>query len=146
MTAPPAYLDECIDGPVADDLRTRGFDVLTAFEAGQAGKLDEEQLQFALTLGRVLLTYDRFDFRRLHAIYLSRGRQHGGIITIPQRSPQHRRLLRAALMLDWLGTLEEHQSRMFQWNDLQGRLLSGLRLPGYSEDEIDDAVGRPREP
>src|SRR5687768_5880262 len=131
MAAPPAYLDECIDRPIADGLRARGFDVLTALEAGQGEKLDEEQLLFALSRGRVLITYDRFDFRRLHAAYVSTGRQHGGIITIPQTPPSGRRQLRAALMLDWLGTLHEYRSRLFQWNDLQARLLSGLRLPGY---------------
>jgi predicted nuclease of predicted toxin-antitoxin system len=145
MAAPPAYLDECIDRPVADALGERGFDVLTAIEAGQGEKLDEEQLQFALSLGRVLLTYDRSDFRRLHATYLSTGRHHGGIVAIPQVPPVSRRQLRAALMLDWLGTLDEHRSRMFQWNDLQGRLLSGLRLSGYSEDEINEAVGGSQE-
>src|SRR4030095_11178013 len=140
MAAPPAYLDECIDRPVAQSLRARGFDVLTALEAGQGERLDEEQLQYATSLGRVLLTYDRFAFRRLPMIYLSTGREHGGIVTIPQLPPERRRQLRAALMLDWLGTLDERQSRLFQWNDLQQLLLAGLRLPGYSEEEVDEAV------
>jgi uncharacterized protein DUF5615 len=142
MAAPPAYLDECIDRPVAEALRKWGFDVLTALEAGQAEKLDEDQLQFALSRGRVLITYDRFDFRRLHATYMSTGRQHGGIVAIPQVPPVRRRQLRVALMLDWLGTLDRYRARMFQWNDLQHRLLEGLRLPGYSEADIADALGR----
>jgi len=39
------------------------------------------------------------------------------------------------------GALDSHRSRLFQWNDLQRLLLGGFRLPGYSEDEIQDAVG-----
>jgi hypothetical protein len=50
--------------------------------------------------------------------------------------------VRAALLLDWLGTLDEYRTCLFQWNDLQQRLLDGFRVPGYSEDEIQDAVGR----
>jgi hypothetical protein len=50
--------------------------------------------------------------------------------------------LRAALLLDWLGTVGDYRSRLFQWNDLQRLLLEGLRLPGYTEDEIGEAVGR----
>jgi hypothetical protein len=145
MVAPPAYLDECIDRPVTQALRDRGFDIVTAVEAGQGGKLDEEQLGFALSLGRVLVTYDRIDCRRLHATYLGSGRQHGGIITIPQVPPVRRRQIRAVLLLDWLGTLDAYRSRLFQWNDLQQLLLAGFRLPGYTEEEIDDAVGRHRD-
>jgi hypothetical protein len=52
--------------------------------------------------------------------------------------------LEAALLLDWLGTLNAYRSRLFQWNDLQQLLLAGFRLPGYTEEEIDDAVGRHR--
>ena len=46
------------------------------------------------------------------------------------------------MLLDWLGTLDDYQSRLFQWNDLQQRLIAGLRLPSYTQDEIDEAVGR----
>ena len=60
---------------------------------------------------------------------------------IPQAPPVHRRQLRAAVMIDWLGTLDEYRSRLFQWIDLQLPLLGGLRLDGYSEDAIDEAVG-----
>lgn len=142
MPAPPAYLDECIDRPIAEALRERGFDSLTALEAGRGEDSDDEQLQHATALGRVLLTYNRWDFRRLHAACLETGRHHAGIIIIPQLPPVSRRQIRAAMMLDWLGTVGDPQSRLFQWNDLQQLLLSGFRLPGYSDADVDIAVGR----
>lgn len=142
MRAPPVYLDECVDRPVAEALRRRGFDVLTALDAARGADPDDEQLDYATSLGRVLLTYNRGDFRRLHAVYAQTGRQHGGIVIVPQAPPVHRRQLRAALLLDWLGALLQYRSRLFQWNDLQQLLLTGFRLPGYSEDEVDEALAR----
>ncbi len=141
MPAPPVYLDECVDRPMAAGLRRRGFDVLTALEAGRAEDPDDDQLSYATSVGRVLFSYNRTDFRRLHAAYLRSGRQHGGIILIPQVPPVDRRELRAAMLLDWLGTLDEYQSRLFQWNDLQQHLVSGYRLPGYTEAEVALVVG-----
>jgi len=142
MAAPPVYLDECIDRLVVEGLRQRRFDVLTAIEVGRGEDPDDAQLAYATSVGRVLLSYNRIDFRRLHATYLRLGREHGGIILIPQAPPVSRRQMRAAMLLDWLGTLDDYRSRLFQWNDLQQRLLGGFRLPGYTEDEVDDAVGR----
>ena len=43
---------------VADGLRRRGVDVLTVQETGRAGLADEEQLSFALTDERVVVTMD----------------------------------------------------------------------------------------
>jgi hypothetical protein len=142
MSAPPAYLDECIDRPVTEALRRRGFDILTAIESGLGEEPDEIQLAHATRARRVLISYNRWDFRRLHAAYQLDGRDHGGIVIIPQSLLAHRRHLRAALLLDWLGTLDTYHSRLFQWNDLQQLLLRGLRLPGYSEEEVNDAIGR----
>lgn len=141
MAAPPAYLDECVDRPVIDNLRERGFDVLTAVEAGRGEDPDGAQLEFASAQGRVLFTYNRADFRRLHAFYQRSRQPHGGIIAIPQNPPVRRRQLRAALMLDWLGTLDRYESGLFQWNDLQRLLLADCRLDGYTEQEIREAVG-----
>jgi hypothetical protein len=135
-------LDECVDRPVVEALRQRGFDVLTAVEAERGEDPDDAQLAHATSLVRVLLSYNRTHFRRLHATYLRVGHQHGGIPLIPQAAPVRRRQLRAALLLDWLARLDEHRSRLLQWNDLQQRLLRGFRLPGYTEEEIGEVVGQ----
>src|SRR5688572_23988727 len=111
MPAPPAFLDECVDHPTTDQLRQRGFDVLTAVEAGRSKEPDESQLVFAASLDCVLLTYNRSDFRRIHLAYLRAGRLHAGIILIPQSSVVIWRGLRAAMMLDWIGGSGRQHSR-----------------------------------
>src|SRR5215212_3579360 len=110
MPAPPAYLDECIDRLVADDLRRRGLDVLTAVEAGRGHYPDQAQLEYATSVGRVILSFNRMDFRRLHLAFVQTGGPHGGIIILPQTRITPRRQIRAALLLEW--------SHLMVWNDL----------------------------
>ena len=71
------YCDEDIHLGLANELRARGHDVLTAYEDGRANQRvpDEQVLVRASALERVLLTCNRHDFKRLHR--LSRG-AHGG--------------------------------------------------------------------
>ena len=59
-------------------LRQLGHDILTAYEAGQAGQgiQDASVLAFATVAGRAVLTFNRRHFIRLHAEVLS----HAGII------------------------------------------------------------------
>jgi hypothetical protein len=141
MPAPPAYLDECVDRPVAEDLRRRGFDVLTAIESGRAGYPDRAQLEYATSQGRVILSYDRLDFRRLHTTFLQTGRPHRGNIILPQTRIIRRRQIRAALLLEWFGIVASERSHLMVWNHLQQQLLRSNRIPGYSEDEVRVALG-----
>lgn len=62
------YSDENFPMPVVQALRELGHDVLTCFDAGQAGQAipDEEVLAFAIAEQRVLLTINRKHFIRLH--------------------------------------------------------------------------------
>jgi predicted nuclease of predicted toxin-antitoxin system len=75
------YLDEHIHRAVADGLRHRGVNVLTVQEAGNSGLSDREQLSFAMSEGRVMVTMDS-DFLLL----ASEGVSHAGIA---YASPQH---------------------------------------------------------
>lgn len=68
------YLDEHIPSAVAGGLRRRGVDVLTVQEAGRSGLTDPEQLRFALSEQRVLVTMDS-DF----LILASQGASNAGI-------------------------------------------------------------------
>lgn len=77
MSAITYYVDEHISGLVVAGLRRRGVDVLTPHEAGMRSKSDEEQLAFATSLNRTMITKDD-DFLRLHA----QGIEHQGIIYI----------------------------------------------------------------
>ncbi|MFN0021139.1 MAG: DUF5615 family PIN-like protein [Pirellulaceae bacterium] len=74
------YADEDVPLPVVQRLRQLGHDVLTAFEAGQANQSldDAQQLAFATSLGRSLLTRNRRHFIPLHR----RSALHAGIVSI----------------------------------------------------------------
>lgn len=68
------YLDQNILGGTAPGLRARGIDVVSAQELGRCGLPDPDQLAFATTEGRVIVTFDQ-DYLVLHA-----GReQHAGV-------------------------------------------------------------------
>ncbi|MBE7497812.1 MAG: DUF5615 family PIN-like protein [Verrucomicrobiaceae bacterium] len=73
------YSNENFHREVVIKLRELGHDVLTSLEAGKAnqGIPDEEVLAFAIQEARVLLTFNRLHFQRLHR--QSAGK-HAGII------------------------------------------------------------------
>ena len=73
------YFDEHIKHVIAEQLERRGIDVLTAQVAGRAGIgiSDEELLDFAASLGRVLVTEDR-DFISLAYSQLP----HAGVVLL----------------------------------------------------------------
>lgn len=64
------YADENFRCAVVEELRRLGHDVLTALEAGRANQAisDPDQLAFAISQGRAVLTYNRRHFKRLHAL------------------------------------------------------------------------------
>jgi hypothetical protein len=84
VSRPKIYLDEDVYAAVAVGLRRRGFDVLTTIEAGRRSCGDGEQLRFASAEGRVLVTFNRGDFARLHGEHLASGEQHCGVIVSRQ--------------------------------------------------------------
>jgi predicted nuclease of predicted toxin-antitoxin system len=80
------YTDEDMSALVATLLRSRGLDVTTVPEQVALGKTDREQLEFATSIGRCILTHNRVDFERLHLQYLEADQQHFGIIVVPQKN------------------------------------------------------------
>lgn len=72
------YANENFPLPVVEELRRLGHDVLTIQETGQAGQAlsDEKVLASACTQGRMLLTFNRKHFLRLH----QQEHDHCGII------------------------------------------------------------------
>jgi predicted nuclease of predicted toxin-antitoxin system len=80
------YTDEDIAKLVATLLIARGLDVLTTIDAGMTGYSDTEQLAYAVSENRCLLTHNRVDYERLHLSYLKSGKQHSGIIVTPQNN------------------------------------------------------------
>ena len=65
------YVDEDVDILVATLLLARGLEATTARDQGMLGKPDPEQLAFAASLERCILTHNRLDFEKLHTNYLT---------------------------------------------------------------------------
>jgi hypothetical protein len=135
------YLDECVDVQLAEALRQRGFIAATTLAAERLRASDEEQLIYASDHDLMMLTHNRRHFRRLHYLFQRQNRAHAGSILLP-RMPLPLLTLRAAMMLDWIATLDDHHSRLFAWGALQDLLERGFRLHGYSEDEVLIALSR----
>src|SRR5947209_6873256 len=89
------YLDEDVDVLLATLVRARGFDAVTTVGAGNVGRGDAEQLGFAATAERVLITHNRVDFESLAVEWLIAGHHHAGIIISVRRTTYEvaRRLL-----------------------------------------------------
>ena len=78
------YFDEHVDPDIATALRLRSIDALTALEAGLALKRipDAEQLAFATSQGRVLVTKEKREFPDLAGKQLP----HAGIIILQRKA------------------------------------------------------------
>ncbi len=87
------YFDRHIMTRLAVDLRGRGYDVLTAEEAGKDTVSDEEQLAFATAENRATLTFNIRDFAPLHEVWQAVPRPHAGIIVSQQFGSRHYGLL-----------------------------------------------------
>ena len=72
---------------LADLLRSRGFEVITTQEAGNIGKSDAEQIDYAIANNKVMLTHNRVDFEIIHKEYLAVNKQHFGIIVATRHKP-----------------------------------------------------------
>jgi len=75
------FADECVYKVTVELLRSWGHDVLTAQEAGLAGKPDEELLAYAVMHERVLITID-MDFSNIRHYP---PKSHKGIVVAKMR-------------------------------------------------------------
>lgn len=141
MSRPPVVVDEDYPLPVAEALRSRGFDVLAAVEMPPRGLADDEQLRRAARMGRVLVSHNRRDFVRVARDFRRRGEAHAGVVLLPRDVSEARLLLRTAMLLDWRAVLAEPRLDVLIWNDLQQPLIRGQRLDGYSEAEVRIVLG-----
>lgn len=89
------YLDEDVSVLVADLVRAKGFDATTARDERKLHATDEEQLAYAVSQCRALVTHNRVDFEELVQSYFNSGKVHYGVFFAVRRSPQEiaRRLL-----------------------------------------------------
>ena len=80
------YFDEdSMDQALLSALRARNVDVISAADANMLGVSDPEQLNYATSQKRVLFSFNRRDFYRLHSQYLAEGKSHQGIILAKQQ-------------------------------------------------------------
>ena len=81
------YLDEDVSAVVGAILRARGHDVLTTNDAAHLGASDDQQLTFAMSEGRAIVTHNRVDFERFAQEYVDSAKSQAGIIIAVRRPP-----------------------------------------------------------
>lgn len=105
MPPPKLHLNEHLSPRLAEQLRKYGFDVTSTLEVGLVEATDTEQLAYAATQERAIVTFNHRDFAVLHEQYMGEGQTHWGIIFSTEESLDvlRRRLLR---LLNTLSSLE----------------------------------------
>jgi hypothetical protein len=81
------YFDEDVSAGIVNNLRTRGFDVLSSRDADMQSRTDDEQMLYAVSLRRAIVTHNRSDFEAQHLKFLENGLRHYGVI-IAKRRPK----------------------------------------------------------
>jgi predicted nuclease of predicted toxin-antitoxin system len=96
MSPPKLYLNEHLSPRLAEQLRKYGFDVTSTLEQRMVEADDDEQLAYAASDRRAIVTFNHKDFAVRHARYLAEGREHWGIVLSTEEAVDvvRRRLLR----------------------------------------------------
>ncbi len=101
-----------MDRDLVTALRSRGVDVITASDAGMLGYSDIAHLDYATSLGRVLYSFNKGDFYRLHIKYLTQGKTHAGIILASQQRYSIGEQMRQLLELIATKSVEQMQNNL----------------------------------
>jgi len=85
------YLDDDIAADVLTELLRRdGHDVQVPTEAGLAGDYDPNHLAHAIATGRVLLSQNHWDFKRLHLLVAIANGHHPGVLIVRKDNDRRR--------------------------------------------------------
>ena len=79
------YFDEDVSVRIVDNMRTRGFDVLSSRDADMSGRSDDEQMLYAVSLRRAIVTHNRVDFEAQHSKFVKNGLRHYGVLVAKRR-------------------------------------------------------------
>ena len=94
------HFDEDADVRLAKALRRRGHDVTTTPEVNLLSASDEEQLTYAASQGRVLVTRNVEHFPDIYKVWFEQGREHWGIIVTVRQRPVGEVLARMERLLN----------------------------------------------
>jgi predicted nuclease of predicted toxin-antitoxin system len=79
-------LDEQFSHRIAEQLRSRGCDVIAVTERSDLREMnDEDLLRWAHRDGRALVTENVQDFLPIHGRFLSQGEEHSGLVLTSNR-------------------------------------------------------------
>ena len=107
------YLDEdSMRHSLVQALRNRGVDVTTALDEGMIERSDADHLAYATKHARVLFSYNRGDFLKLHTQYLAEEKSHAGIILARQQQYSVGELMRRILKLMANKSAEDMKDRV----------------------------------
>lgn len=84
-----------------------GLDVESVHEIGRTGLSDPDQLRFAATDGRVMVTRNRDDFIRLTAEFFRSGERHAGLLVVSRALPSSKPERIAHALRSWSEIREE---------------------------------------
>ena len=107
------YVDEdSFDKSLIAAFRSADLDVITVADVSKQRYSDEDQLIWAAEQERVIYSYNRRDFCRLHKEFLSVERNHAGIIVLRQQRYSVGQQLRGMLTLITIRTAEDMSNQL----------------------------------
>lgn len=122
---PSILLDEMFSGPSAEQLRSKGHDVLAVVaDPALIGLSDDQILAHAADTSRALVTANIKDFIPLDARYRAAGQTHTGLILVSTKTFPQNRAYTAAI----IGALSALLDQPDQMQPGQGLFLK--RPPG----------------
>ncbi len=84
------YIDEDLNPKIAEVLRKDGIDAVSANEAGMLQASDLEQMEYAASAKRCIVTRNRNDFIKLTVQFFNEHKHHYGVLIIPGSYPGDR--------------------------------------------------------
>jgi predicted nuclease of predicted toxin-antitoxin system len=96
-------LDEDLPPAVAVMTRSLGLDVVSVHEIGRTGLPDEDQLRFAASESRILVTRNRDDFIALTLRAYATNAPHHGVLIVPRSAPNTHPERIARAVAAWAG-------------------------------------------